>query len=60
MEFLGINSNWEEEELEKEIERLERIKGMKERIKKENSLLDDVGDLELKEIEKIRLEDDFV
>ncbi len=59
LEFLGISSNWEEEELEKEIERLERKRELKELLRRERSLLDDSEDLELKEIEKRPLEDDL-
>ncbi|GJM35892.1 MAG: hypothetical protein DHS20C18_48930 [Saprospiraceae bacterium] len=59
LDFLGINSNWEEEELEKEIKRLERKRELQERISKEKSLLDDSEDLRLKEIEKKPLQGDF-
>ena len=59
LEILGINPNWEEEELEKEIERLERKRELKEQIREERSLLDDTEGLTLKEIEKRPLEDDF-
>lgn len=58
LEVLGINSNWEEEELEREIERLERIRELKESIKEEESLLYDSESLELKELEKRPLQDD--
>lgn len=57
LEFLGFNPNWEEEELENEIERLTYKRELKERIKNEKGLLNDLDDLdtlELKEIEKIR------
>lgn len=59
LDVLGINSNWEEEELEKELERLRRKRELKDRIRKERSLLDDSESLELKEIEKRPLDDDF-
>jgi hypothetical protein len=59
LEFLGVNSNWEEDELEKEIERLERKRELKERIREEESRLDDFEGLELKDLEKRPLEDDF-
>lgn len=59
LDFLGINPNWEEEALEKEIEKLERKREMKEYIRKEKDLLNDREGLELKEIEKRPLEDDF-
>ena len=55
--ILGINPNWEEEELEQEIEKLRRKRELKERIRKEKSLLDDLDSLELKEIEKRYLDD---
>ena len=54
---LGIDPNWEEEELEKEIEKLERKRERK--IRKEKDLLNDAEGLALKEIEKRPLEDDF-
>jgi len=60
LEVLGINSNWEEEELEKELKKLERKRELKERIRNERILLDDAESLELKEIEKRPLDDDFV
>ncbi|MFK8010340.1 MAG: 2TM domain-containing protein [Saprospiraceae bacterium] len=60
LDILGINSNWEEEELEKELKRLERKRELKERIRDEKNLLDDSESLELKEIEKRPLDDDFV
>lgn len=60
LEILGINSNWEEEELEKELKKLERKRELKERIRDEKNLLDDSESLELKEIEKRTLDDDLV
>ncbi len=59
LDFLGINPNWEEEALEKEIEKLERKREMKEYIRKEKDFLNDREGLELREIEKRPLEDDF-
>lgn len=59
LDILGINPNWEEEELEKEIERLERKRELKEQIRREQNLLDEAEGLELKEIQKRPLEDDF-
>jgi hypothetical protein len=58
LEFLGINANWEEEELEKELERLTRKRELKDQINKEKSLLDELDSLELKEVVKRSLEDD--
>ena len=58
LEFLGINSNWEEEELEKELERLTHKRKLKEQIMRENDLLDEYEGLELMEMEKRPLEDD--
>lgn len=61
LEILGINSNWEEDELEKELERLTRIRELKENIRKEKDLLDESENLELREIEKRSLdEEDFI
>ncbi|WP_020536735.1 2TM domain-containing protein [Lewinella cohaerens] len=51
LDFLGISPNWEEEELEQEIEKLKKRRELKERIRKEKSLEDDLDNLELKEIE---------
>ena len=50
--ILGFNSNWEEEELEKEIEKLTRNRELKEQILQETTLLEHLDQLELKEIEK--------
>lgn len=52
LDFLGISPDWEEEQLEQELEKLKRRKELKERIKKEKSLEEDLDSLELKEIEK--------
>lgn len=61
LEILGINSNWEEDELEKELERLTRKRELKDQIRKEKNLLDESESLELKEIEKRPLdEEDFL
>lgn len=59
LDILGINPNWEEAELEKEIERLERKRELKEQIRKERELLDEAEGLELKEMQKRPLEDDL-
>ena len=58
LEVLGINSNWEEEELEKELERLTRKRELKDKIRQEKNLLAEDERLELKEIEKRPLKDD--
>ena len=61
LEILGINSNWEEEELEKELDKLTRMRELKEQIRKEKNLLEESENLELKEIEKRALdEEDFI
>ncbi|MFK8162231.1 MAG: 2TM domain-containing protein [Lewinella sp.] len=58
LEVLGINANWEEEALEKELERLTRKRELREEIRREKSLLDGPESLELKEIVKRPLEED--
>ena len=61
LEILGISANWEEEELEKELERLIRKKELKDQIRNEKALLDEPEKLELKEVVKRPLgEDGFV
>ena len=61
LEVFGINSDWEEDELEEELERLKRKRELKAEIRKEKELLDEAERLELKEIVKKPLEnDDFV
>jgi len=59
LDLLGVNPNWEEDELEQEIERLKRKRELKEQLKYEQDLLEDLDDLELKEIEKEPLKDDL-
>ena len=56
---LGINPNWEEDELEQEIEKLQRKRELKERLMKEKNLLDELDGLELKEIEKRTRNDEY-
>lgn len=56
---LGINPHWEEDELEQEIEKLQRKRELKERLLKEKSLLDDLDNLELREIEKRSRDDEY-
>ena len=50
--FLGLSPDWEEEELEKEIEKLTYKRELKEQVLHEKKLLNEVDNLELKEIEK--------
>lgn len=61
LEFLGFDPNWEEEELEREVERLSRKRELKERMQEEQDYLDldESERLELREIERQRLEDDL-
>jgi len=59
LDFLGFNSNWEEDELEKELEKLKWKRELREEIQKEQELLDESEILELREIEKRPLDDDF-
>ena len=59
LDFLGFESDWEERELEKEVERLERKRELKNRISNEESLLNDSEPLELKEIVKKPLRRDL-
>lgn len=56
--FLGINPDWEEEELEKELDRLRRIRELKEDIRDEKVQVDELDRLELKEIERVYKERD--
>ncbi len=60
LDILGVNPNWEEEELEQEIEKLKRKRELKERLQKEQDLLNDMESLELKEIEKRPLDEDLL
>ena len=53
--FLGLSPDWEEEELEKEIEKLTYKRELKEQVLHEKKLLNEVDNLELKEIEKKHL-----
>ena len=59
LDFLGFECDWEERELEKEVERLERKRELKNRISNEESLLNDSEPLELKEIVKKPLRRDL-
>lgn len=58
LEILGISADWEEEALEKELERLTRKKELKEQIREEQDILDEPESLELKEVVKMPLEGD--
>ncbi|WP_020567656.1 2TM domain-containing protein [Neolewinella persica] len=61
LEVLGISPNWEENELEKELERLTRKRELKDQIRQEKDLLEEPKNLELKEIVRKPLgNDDFV
>ncbi|MGK0317420.1 MAG: hypothetical protein ACI86M_003663 [Saprospiraceae bacterium] len=60
LEILGINSNWEEEELEKELAKLTRKRELKDQIGKEKYLLNEYEKLELKEIIKRPLDEDLI
>lgn len=65
LDFLGISSNWEEEELEKEIAKLKRKRELREGIQRERDLLDkserlELKEIELKEVQKRPLNDDLV
>ena len=57
LDFLGISPNWEEEKLEQEIEKLKKRRELKEQLRKEKKLNDELDSLELKEIEKRPIED---
>ncbi|MGB3801950.1 MAG: 2TM domain-containing protein [Lewinella sp.] len=61
LEILGVNSDWEEEELEKELDRLIRKRELKEQIRNERDRLNDPDHLDLQEPVKRPLErDDFL
>ena len=61
LEILGISSDWEEEELEKEFEKLRRKRALKEQIRAEKNLMEEPEGLALKEIVKNPLKrDDYV
>lgn len=57
LEILGFNPDWEEDQLEKELERLKQARELREEIRKEKELLDKAERLELKEIVKKPLGD---
>jgi len=60
LDILGISPDWEEKELEKEVEKLKRKRALRERIKEEKDQLDDLERLDLKEMEKRPSDDDFL
>ncbi len=49
LELFGVNSDWEEEELEKELDRLVRKRELREQIDRETDLLDELERLQSKE-----------
>ncbi len=61
LEDFGVSSDWEEEELEKELDRLIRKRELREQIEKEHSLLDKSERLDLKEpVERPLKNEDFI
>lgn len=61
LEVLGIKSNWEEKELEKELARLTRKRELKDKIRDEKNQLDEHETLDLREVERRPLdEDEFI
>lgn len=66
LDWLGVNENWEEDELANEVAKLKRKRELRESLAKEKKLLaesekidfDDLDPLELKEIEKRYLDRD--
>ena len=60
LDIFGISPDWEEKELEKEVDKLKRKRVLLERLKEEKDLLDDLESLDLKEIEKRPSEDDYL
>jgi len=59
LDFLGFSSNWEEEELEKEVEKIKRTRELRERAKYERDSLDELDELELRQFEKRTLDRDY-
>lgn len=60
--FLGINPDWEEDELEYEIEKLTRKRELRERLHREQDLADEVDELdhlELREMQMNTIRKDF-
>jgi len=60
LDIFGISPDWEERELEKEVEKLKRKRALLESLKEEQELIDDLERLELKEMEKRPADDDFL
>lgn len=60
LDIFGISPDWEEKELEKEVEKLKRKRALRERIKEEKDRLDDLERLDLKEMEKRPSDDEFL
>lgn len=60
LDLLGINPNWEEDALTQEITKLKRKRELREQLQKEKDLLEDFEDLDLKEIKRMPLEDEFL
>jgi len=58
LDFLGFSNDWEEEELEKEIEKLKRTRKLKEQAQDERIRLEEIDELELKEIQRRTLDRD--
>lgn len=59
LEAIGLSPDWEEDELEYEIEKLKRKRELKEQLQQEKNLLDEVEEgLALKQIEKRLLDED--
>jgi len=59
LDFLGFSTNWEEEELEKEIDKLKRSRRLREEVQEEKNRLAELEELELKEIHKKPLDREF-
>lgn len=59
LDFLGFNTNWEEEELEKEIDKLKRSRRLREEQQEERTRINELDELELKEMQKRPLDRDF-
>lgn len=57
LDIFGINPNWEEEELEEELERLKRKRELKEKISQEKRLIEESDGLDLKDMDQNSLED---
>ncbi|WP_116108562.1 2TM domain-containing protein [Lewinella sp. IMCC34191] len=58
LEIFGVNADWEEDELEKELDRLIRKRELKDQIRKERDLLNDHERLDLREPVKRPMERD--